>query len=254
MLGISSWMSKKIMSQASTQIKNFNILPQQYSPDLCTKMEMLDGRRIYTTNTGLHFPSITTILSNTMTDEKKNMLKDWQERVGMEEADQIKNDAADRGTSLHNIMEKYVLGEDYSTDLAASSKLVQRMFKQFIPVLEKMDNIRLVEKPLYSSGLRVAGKVDLIAEWHGSLATIDFKTSTKRKTIDQIGDYLLQETFYSVCYAEHFSEKIDKIITVIGTQESLKAHVFVETPKKHLTSLIKRVQQYYKENGNETSN
>jgi hypothetical protein len=228
--------------------KKFNILPQQFTPDLCSNAEIIDGRRIYTTNTGEHYPSITTILSATMELDKKHILENWQERVGFEEAEKIKNDAADRGTDLHNLMEKYIFGQDYSEDLKNSTPLVRKMFGQFIPVLNRVDNVRLMEKPLYSSGLKIAGRVDMVAEVDGILSVIDFKTSTRVKTKDMIGDYLLQECFYSICYAEHFHEKIQQCVTIIGTEKSLKAYVFIDSPKKSLTNLIKRVQLFYETN------
>jgi hypothetical protein len=209
-------------------------------------MEMIDGKRFYTTNVGKKYPSITTILSSTMELDKANILKNWQERLGEDEANKVKEDAAIRGTALHSLMEKYLFGEDYAEELKNSTPLVRKMFKQFVPVLKRVDNIRMLEKPLYSSGLRIAGRVDMIAEFDGKLSIIDFKTSTRVKTVDMIGDYLLQECFYSICYAEHFSEKIEQIVTIVGTEQSLKAYVFIDNPLKHLNKLIARIKTYYK--------
>jgi ATP-dependent exoDNAse (exonuclease V) beta subunit len=44
-----------------------------------------------------------------------------------------------------------------------------------------MNNVYAQEVPLYSDQLKVAGRVDLIAEWGGQLAIVDFKTSRKPK-------------------------------------------------------------------------
>jgi hypothetical protein len=47
-------------------------------------------------------PSVTTILSATQSDEKRESLAKWKTRVGDVEADRIKNTAATRGTAMHS--------------------------------------------------------------------------------------------------------------------------------------------------------
>ena len=48
---------------------------------------------------------------------------------------------------------------------------------------EKIDNIRGIELGMWSDGLKVAGTTDLVADYEGELAIIDWKTATyiKRK-------------------------------------------------------------------------
>lgn len=231
------------------ETKKFNIFPQQFTPDLCTNMEMIDGKRIYTTNTGNKYPSITTILSATMELDKANILKNWQERLGEEESNKVKEDAAERGTALHNLVEKYIFGQDYEEELKNSIPLVRKMFGQIKREIDKnLDNVRLVEKPLYCDSLKCCGRVDIIGEWKGKLAIIDLKTSTRVKTVEEIGDYLLQELFYSICYSTHFNEKIENIVTIVATENSLRAKIFVDTPKKYLTKLMLRIKKYYQIN------
>ena len=55
-------------------------------------------------------PSVTTILSATQPEEKRKALADWQERVGKEQATRTKDQAAVRGTVMHNIIEGWLLG------------------------------------------------------------------------------------------------------------------------------------------------
>ena len=43
---------------------------------------------------------------------------------------------------------------------------------------EKIDNIRGIELGMWSEGLKVAGTSDLVADYEGELAIIDWKTST----------------------------------------------------------------------------
>ena len=56
---------------------------------------------------------MTTILSATQSAEKRESLAKWRERVGEAEATRIVDSAGARGTAMHKILEKYVLGEGY---------------------------------------------------------------------------------------------------------------------------------------------
>src|SRR4051812_24292932 len=69
--------------------------------------EYHDGKRFYRTPGDGLYKSVTTIISE-KTD--KSWLDSWRARVGAEEADRILLQAGIRGTAIHNIAEKYVLG------------------------------------------------------------------------------------------------------------------------------------------------
>jgi hypothetical protein len=56
-------------------------------------------------------PSVTTILQATQTEEKKAILENWKNRVGADNAENIKNVAANRGSIMHRILEGYLLGQ-----------------------------------------------------------------------------------------------------------------------------------------------
>ena len=77
-----------------------------------TVREAIDGARHYDTGKE-KLPSVTTILSATQSEEKKESLAAWAARIGEEAAEKIKNEAAIRGTAMHKILEKYVLEEGY---------------------------------------------------------------------------------------------------------------------------------------------
>ena len=50
-------------------------------------------------------PSVTTILQATQSDEKKASLAKWRQNVGENKADFIMNEAANRGTIMHRVLE-----------------------------------------------------------------------------------------------------------------------------------------------------
>ena len=63
-----------------------------------TVREMVEGQRHYVLNEE-KLPSVTTILSATQSDEKRESLAKWRERVGEAEATRIVDSAGARGTA-----------------------------------------------------------------------------------------------------------------------------------------------------------
>jgi hypothetical protein len=59
-------------------------------------------------------PSVTTILQATLPEEKKAVLENWKNRVGADNAENIKNVAANRGSIMHRILEGYLLGQKHA--------------------------------------------------------------------------------------------------------------------------------------------
>ena len=66
-----------------------------------------DGLRTYDIGKE-KLPSVTTILQATQSDEKRASIARWQAKVGMEEANRVKNQAASRGTNMHLHLEKFI--------------------------------------------------------------------------------------------------------------------------------------------------
>ena len=115
------------------------------------------------------------------------------------------------------------------------------------PLLQRVDNIHLLEGVLYSHRLGTAGRVDCVAEWEGELSIIDFKTSRTEKRKDWITDYFLQETAYALMFGEMYNLKIKKIVTLMAVDHDetrTEGQVFVEYPKDYVEPLLKRLAKY----------
>ena len=65
------------------------------------------GRRHYEIDNE-KLPSVTTILSQTQSEEKRKSLDNWKARVGAQTAERIKNISAMRGTSMDTYLEGYL--------------------------------------------------------------------------------------------------------------------------------------------------
>ena len=193
--------------------------------------EIIEGfGRYYTTPSGLKYPSVTTALGLL----SKAAIEDWKDRVGVDEARKILNQACHRGTLVHNIAEKYVLNDpnwakdEFPFDLHTFSKIA--------PILDKrVDYIMGIEYPLWSDRLRTAGRTDLIAMWDGSPAIIDFKTSRKVKHKENIQNYFMQATAYAAMLKERLNI-VCKDIVILMMVDHEDPIIFHDKTKNWITT------------------
>jgi genome maintenance exonuclease 1 len=166
-----------------------------------------DGTRVYETPTGKKYPSVTTVTGLL----KKRAILEWRKKVGDEEANRIASTAARRGTRLHTLCEKHLLNENVSVNM-----FDQEMWNSVKPHLSDINNIYALESSLYSNHLEVAGTVDCIAEYKGKLSVIDFKTSRRVKTRDDIHDYFIQCSAYAVAFEEMTGNPVSRLVVIMG--------------------------------------
>jgi genome maintenance exonuclease 1 len=203
-----------------------------------------DGSRVYVNASGVAYPSATTVLGVLSRDG----IAAWRKRVGEEEANKISNKASTRGTKIHSLTESYLKNEDleeaYTTTKA--SLLDVEMFKKFKPVLDPIGDIHCQELALYSDHLRMAGRVDCIAEYNGVRAVIDFKTSGKLKKKEHISSYFMQTAAYAIMYEERTGIPVPWLVVLIAV-EGDEPQVFIEKRDNWVKELL-RTRDYY-ENG-----
>lgn len=200
--------------------------------------ETTDSGRLYTTPSGVKYPSITTVLSILSEDG----IRKWRARVGEEEANKISTRAANRGTAVHSIIERYLDNEENYAD-GFMPNIIQN-FTDIKSVLdENLDNIRAQEVPLYSDHLRLAGRVDCVAEFNGVLSIVDFKTSRKLKKKEWITGYFAQEAAYAIMWEERTGEPITQLVTLI-TVDDEQPQVFIEHRDNWTELLLKTRDEY----------
>lgn len=182
----------------------------------------IDGVRHYTPDGKIFYPSVTTVLS--ADKSKKEGIQKWRDRVGEEEANRVSHLATQRGTAVHYIMEDYILGQEPQTKPMPIHLDMARGLKDFAD--RHIDNIRMVEGHLWSHEMRVAGTVDLVAEFDGELAIIDWKTSNWPKKRNHINNYFMQESAYAVMFEERTGIPVNKLVTLVAYNEGTQ--MFVE--------------------------
>lgn len=208
------------------------------------------GSRLYLID-GEKYPSVTTVLGATQSKEKQQTLKNWRNRIGQEEADRKIKKAAKRGTNLHHLCENFILSEK-QFELPESNTNLFGLWKQVYPFLIKINNIHSMESVLYSKRLKIAGRVDIIAEYENELSIIDFKSGTKEKDENWYEDYFCQETAYALLFSEMYGIKVKQIVTLFAFDGNLHAKegkVIVKKASDYVEKLLKRIKQYHNNNG-----
>jgi ATP-dependent exoDNAse (exonuclease V) beta subunit len=198
--------------------------------------------RVYLTPNG-PYPSITTVLGHSAPEEKKSVLANWRARVGNSKADQISQDAAQRGTNVHLMLERALNDEDPKLDDFPMEH--QAMFKSLRLEVKKINKVIAQEVVLYSDLLAVAGRVDLIAEYQNRMSVVDYKTSSRVKSETDIGDYWLQTAFYAMAHNEMFGTNIDYVVIMMAVENHLPMIFRREIDEELVMQLFDRVESYY---------
>jgi len=214
---------------------NHNPVDLGYQELLCETGE--SGRK-YLSPQGKAYPSITTVLSILSADH----IREWRKAVGNEEANRVSRVAAGRGTTVHSLVEKFLNNEDM--DLSKEMPNASVAFKSIRGILEnRVNNIRLQEKQLYSDHLGVAGRVDLVAEFDGKLAIIDIKTSSRVKTAEDIESYFMQEAAYAIMFEERTGIPVTRLVTIM-TVDFHEALIFNEHRDNWTKKLLETIAEY----------
>jgi len=182
------------------------------------------------------YPSVTTVLSeirNTVLEEWKMreavkyatikdpfVINEWENLdEGLERyatfvvKNCLDNKAADFGTTVHNLIERYCVGSNVNI-LEYDIRVIEayQNIKMFID--SNVDKIIYTEKTIVSKQLGYAGTIDLVARLNnGKLAIIDFKTTGG--ALRSYPSYCHQLAAYKIMYEENNGVDVDSCINVI---------------------------------------
>ena len=213
----------------------FNHVPAVLPP---LERETVDGVRYYKVPDADEFIKLVSITSVTSFWNREKFAK-WRKKVGEDKANEITRKATSRGTDTHTLIEHYLLNEETLPEVQPISDFLYKIAK---PTLNNIDNIHALEGSLYSKQLGVAGTVDCIAEYHGELAVIDFKTSAAPKPRDWIDGYFVQAAAYACMYYELTGISVKKLV-IIMTCENGDCVVYEERDKaKYIKLLVNYIE------------
>ena len=190
-----------------------------------------DGMRKYLSGNE-KYPSVTSILNLTKSDEDKASLEIWKQRVGYKEANRIKTDASRRGTSLHSYIEDYLKGR-INDSFFESNEQHKNMAKVIIEngIKGKLEEIYGMEGTLINPNDKYAGTADLIGIYRGDETIIDFKQSNRPKKVDYIQDYFLQLGAYTLAHNLVYNTNIKSGVILLCTVDNLFQDFIIEGPE-----------------------
>ena len=219
----------------------------------------VDGRRFYATPDGQRLPSVTTILDKTKSQEKIEILNNWRRRVGVENAQKITTEAANRGTRMHTYLERYIkegaIPPRGSNPFSwPSYVMAEEVIKQG---LQHVSEFWGIEVPLYFPGV-YAGTTDGAGIHLNQESILDYKQTNRPKKREWIEDYFMQLCAYAEAHNELHGTQIKKGVVLMCVKPDLDAnHNIVGRPQyqefvlegsefeHYRTQWWKKVEQYY---------
>ena len=209
---------------------------------------MINGSRHYSIDNS-RLPSVTAILSATKSEEDKAGLAAWKERVGHKEAERIKTEASNRGSSMHSFLEKYLLGK-LNMDLLEENNQAKKMADEIIEkgIKNKLSEIWGVEATLYYPN-KYAGTTDCIGIYEGKETIVDFKQSNKPKKEEYIEDYFLQLGAYSLAHNAVYNSRIVQGVVLLCTVDNLFQDFKIEGDQltHYQNKFLEKVEQFYRQ-------
>ena len=207
---------------------------------------IINGSRHYLIDNS-RLPSVTSILSATKSEEDKAGIAAWKERVGHKEAERIKIEASNRGSSLHKFLESYLL-DKLNMDLLEEDNQVKKMGEKIIEngIKNKLSEIWGVEATLYYPN-KYAGTADCIGVYEGKETIVDFKQSNKPKKKEYIFDYFLQLGAYSLAHNIIYNSKITQGVVLLCTVDNLFQDFKIEGEQliQFQNKFLEKVEQFY---------
>ena len=221
--------------------------PTKYKYEAIKRIDTPEGRR-YATPDGEKLPSVTTILDATKSEESKQALQNWRKRVGVQKAQAITTEAANRGTRMHKFLEDYIktgiITESGSNPYSIQShKMAQTIITEG---LSNCTEYWGTEVPLYFPRI-YAGTTDLVGVHDGDEAIMDHKQTNKPKKREWIDDYFVQLSAYANAHNEVHGTKIRKGVIFMCSADNNYQEFILEGSDfdKYSDIWFKRVEQYY---------
>jgi hypothetical protein len=218
-----------------------------------SQRSLIQGSRHYDINE-TKLPSVTTIISATQSEEKRQALANWKKRIGDQGADRIRDVAALRGTAMHTYLDAYIRGTGHR-DLTSIGKEAEPMAQQIINQgLTDLNEIWGSEVVLYYPDL-YAGATDVVGIYNGHESIIDFKQTNKPKRREWIDDYFIQLGAYAMAHNFIYDTKIQSGIILMCSKDKFfqKFEVSGKEFVGYQHAFLRKVDEYYR-NCNQNKN
>lgn len=234
-------------------IKNLLSFPitssKQELPMQSTEILSVSGRDDLET---MKFPSVTKILSQTMSPESKLALEAWKERMikklGQEGFETHQKALLEDGASFHSCIAHNLLGKEYEVP-----SRIEPVFQSIRCVLGDVHDVKAIETHVAHMKLRYKGVVDCIASYRDEKYLIDWKKSDRKKlNLKETYDAPVQLAAYigainaSNLYPFVIKRGLLVIAYTCGTPATIH-EVSNNTLQQYWTAWLRRLQKYHVE-------
>jgi len=225
-------------------------IKKNFKYESLVRQDLPEGRRYVYGDQKL--PSVTTILSGT---KDKAALDAWVQRVGQEEADRVKNEAAKVGTYMHEVIERMVAYRDLprptNWEMIKGFEMGYRLIDAYF---RNLDEIWGSEVMLYYPE-KYAGTTDLVAVYRGKPAIVDFKQSNRPKRREWIEDYFCQLAAYALAHDYLHGTKIDNAVVLMAVRDGSTAEFSTAGREfqQYKDTWLRRVDQFFESQESSTS-
>ena len=164
----------------------------------------INNIRFYSVSENLNVPSVTSILRLTNPKQPINFSLNY------------KTDSMEIGNYMHKYLEHYVSRDDSfhsdTKNYVIAKKLAQIIIDNFIDNLDEAwgTEVSVLYKNLY------AGTIDLIGKKDERLSVIDYKSSYRKKTKEEMEEHFLQLAAYAVAHDWQYKTNIDSLIVFLA--------------------------------------
>ena len=191
-------------------------------------------------------PSVTTILSQTQPKEKQESILRWKAKVGENEAERVRDQAASRGSNMHLHLERHILGRGHK-DLTEEGQVAGDMAQVIIDKgLCDLSEIWGSEVVLFYPDL-YAGQTDLVGVYDYEILIEGFEQSNRPKRKEWIDDYFMQLGAYAMAHNQVYDSEITQGVILMCTPDKyfqkfqIKGKEFIRYQHKFL----ERLDKYY---------
>lgn len=211
------------------------------------QVTLKSGSRYYVDPDGNRLTSVTTILDAT---KDKTHLNEWADKVGHEEANKIKTEAAELGTIMHAYLEQYMLDLPRKAPDKVGNLMLRQLANAMADTVIKKGLLRVqavhgIEAQLYYPGL-YAGTSDLIVTFDNELCIGDFKNTRRMKKQEWIQDYFCQTAAYSLAHDKVMGGTVKKLVIMMVARD-LEYQSFViegNELEKYQSEFCRRLDRY----------
>ena len=208
---------------------------------------LYNGKRLYDIN-NQKLPSVTTILAATKPQEEIDSLNRWRDRVGHTQADIISREATERGSSMHNYIEKFLLGK-LNLDLLGDNTRERMMAEQIIEngLRNRLQEIWGCEATLHHPEKKYAGACDLVGVYEGYQSILDYKQSNSLRKDEWNSTYYMQLGAYSLAHNAVYGTNIDQGVILVCTKDNTfqRFVIYGDQLKEYQNKFLQRLEQYY---------